>query len=278
MKLTFLGTAAAEGFPAVFCNCKFCNEARAVGGKNVRTRSQALVNDDLLIDLPADTYGHFLRNGIRGDRIGYLLLTHSHSDHFYPNELHMHGSCYAHAMERKELQILATDRVYRTLESAIGNWEKGIRETYVLAEGIPFETVTLGDYRVTPLPARHAPAEKAVFYIIENGGKTLLYAHDTGYFFEEVFQYIEERKIRFDLATFDCTNVNIPIADTGSHMGFPNVERVLTRLREMGALDKETKLFVNHFSHNGNPMQDALEACAAPLGCAVAYDGLCVEF
>lgn len=29
MKFTFLGTAAAEGFPAVFCNCKYCKEARA---------------------------------------------------------------------------------------------------------------------------------------------------------------------------------------------------------------------------------------------------------
>ena len=25
MKLTYFGTAAAEGFPAVFCNCDYCN-------------------------------------------------------------------------------------------------------------------------------------------------------------------------------------------------------------------------------------------------------------
>ena len=50
MRLTYLGTAAAEGFPAIFCNCEYCNEARRLGGKNIRTRSQALVNDDLLID------------------------------------------------------------------------------------------------------------------------------------------------------------------------------------------------------------------------------------
>lgn len=278
MKLTFLGTAAAEGFPAVFCNCKYCNEARAAGGKNIRTRSQALVNDDLLIDLPADTYAHFLQNGIRGDRIAYLILTHSHSDHFYPKELHMHGSWYAHDMTEKQIRLLATDAVYRTAESMIGNWEKEIRESYVLCEGVPFETVTLGKYRITPLPARHAPAEKAVFYIIEEDGKRLLYAHDTGYFFEEVFDYIKAEGIRFDAATFDCTNVNLPIPDTGSHMGFPNIARVLERLRELGAVDGGTKLFVNHFSHNGNPMQDYLEECAKPLGCEVAYDGRVVEF
>ena len=50
MKLTYLGTAAAEGWPAVFCNCENCKEAARLGGRNIRTRSQALVNDDLLLD------------------------------------------------------------------------------------------------------------------------------------------------------------------------------------------------------------------------------------
>ena len=68
-----MGTAAAEGFPAVFCRCKYCLEARRLGGKNIRTRSQSLVNDDLLIDFPPDAYSHFLSNGIEGDKIKYLL-------------------------------------------------------------------------------------------------------------------------------------------------------------------------------------------------------------
>lgn len=44
MKFIYLGTAAAEGFPAVFCDCAFCKEARMLNGKNIRTRSQALIN------------------------------------------------------------------------------------------------------------------------------------------------------------------------------------------------------------------------------------------
>ena len=76
MKLSFLGTAAAEGFPAIFCNCEYCKEARKLGGKNIRSRSQTLINDDLLIDLPADSYWHFINNGIEGDKIKYLLITH----------------------------------------------------------------------------------------------------------------------------------------------------------------------------------------------------------
>ena len=47
MQFQYLGTAAAEGWPAVFCRCKYCLEAQRLGGKNIRTRSQAIVNDDL---------------------------------------------------------------------------------------------------------------------------------------------------------------------------------------------------------------------------------------
>ena len=74
MKLTYLGTAAAEGFPAMFCNCEYCKRARESGERrNYRTRSQALINDDLLIDLPADTMAHFHQNNIRGDKIKYIM-------------------------------------------------------------------------------------------------------------------------------------------------------------------------------------------------------------
>ena len=56
MKFRFLGTAAAEGIPALFCECAVCKEAREKGGRHIRTRSQALIDDDLLIDFNADSY------------------------------------------------------------------------------------------------------------------------------------------------------------------------------------------------------------------------------
>ncbi len=33
MKLKYLGTAAAEGIPALFCRCEMCAYARKAGGK-----------------------------------------------------------------------------------------------------------------------------------------------------------------------------------------------------------------------------------------------------
>lgn len=61
MKIRYLGTAAAEGWPALFCSCPICTQARERGGKNLRTRTQAVLDGELLIDFPPDTYCHALR-------------------------------------------------------------------------------------------------------------------------------------------------------------------------------------------------------------------------
>jgi len=266
MKLKYLGTAAAEGFPAVFCNCKYCNEARALGGKNIRTRSQSLINDDLLIDFPPDTYHHFLTHGIEGDKIKYLLITHAHSDHLYSRDLFRHYGCYAHDMRVQTLELYCSSYTASTLEKSIPNVHVNVLKA--------FETAEVGAYRVTPLPARHMKEGGEPFnYIIEQGDKTLLYAHDTGYFLDETFDHIEKRGIRFDYVSLDCTNVDIPVPDTGSHMGFPNINRVVERLREFGAVNEEAVICVNHFSHNGNPLHEHLCERADEYGYLVSFDG-----
>ena len=269
MKLKYLGTAAAEGFPALFCNCEYCREARKLGGKNIRTRSQSLINDDLLIDFPADTYHHFLTHGIEGDKIKYLIVTHSHSDHLYPNDLTKRYGCYAHDMRESTLEVFCS----AFTASRIGKPEN-VNVTVIE----PFKTVEFGTYRVTPLPARHMPGGEPLIYIIENRGKTLLYAHDTGYFFDEVFDFIKENKFRFDMVSLDCTNVDISIPDTGSHMGFPNINRVVEKLASFGAVDDKTVKYVNHFSHNGNPLHIHLCKRAEEYGYLVSFDGCEVEF
>ena len=78
MKIKYLGTAAHEGLPAVFCQCDNCKKARKSGGKNLRTRSQALINDDLLIDLNMDTHVHTLMYGIDLSQIHHCLMPAAH--------------------------------------------------------------------------------------------------------------------------------------------------------------------------------------------------------
>ena len=269
MKLTYLGTAAAEGFPAVFCNCDHCREAKRLGGKNIRTRSQTLINDDLLIDFPADTYAHFLQNNIDGDRIRYLLVTHSHLDHFYCAELEMRHGAFAHDMRAENLEICCGTGVAEKIQEA--GLDKG--KNIVLTALKPFDTVKFGSYTVTALPARHHIGDGALIYIIQ-GDKTVLYAHDTGFFYEEIFDFLQKWNYTFDLVSLDCTNVDIPISDEGSHMGLPNIQRLVERLKELGAIADRTQIVVNHFSHNAAPLQHKLEDRVRPYGYTVAHDGL----
>ena len=90
MKLQYLGTAAAEGWPALFCECDNCKRAKMAGGRNIRTRSQALIDDTLVIDFPPDTYMHILNNGLDAGHWTGALITHAHSDHFYASDFAMH--------------------------------------------------------------------------------------------------------------------------------------------------------------------------------------------
>ncbi len=272
MKITFLGTAAAEGFPAVFCCCAYCQEARRLGGKNIRTRSQALINDDLLVDLPADTYSHFLNNQIEADRIPNLLITHSHQDHFYLDELSMRQGAFAHDMRAPELKVYCNEGAYRIKQNYTGEQNNVCFEMMK-----PYQTVQFGNYTVTALPARHYEGDGALIYIIQDD-KTMLYAHDTGFFFDEVFDYIKNSGVVFDLITWDCCNVDIPISDEGTHMGLENIQRAIERLKQMGAVHKDTVHVINHFSHNANPLQHVLEQRVATEGYRVAYDGYSVEF
>ena len=269
MKLTYLGTAAAEGFPAIFCNCEYCNEARRLGGKNIRSRSQALVNGDLLIDFPPDSYYHFINNGIEAHKIKHLLITHGHSDHWSTAGIYCRRVPYSHNAEVEVLDLICSEVIAESIVTP----PKNVSIRTIRA----FETLEAGEYKITALPARHMTPESQPFIYIIQGDRTLLYAHDTGYFLDEALEYIEKSGVKFDMISLDCTNVNIPIADTGSHMGLENIKRLIARLEDIGAVDGDTARVVNHFSHNGNPLQEYLDSEAGKIGCLASYDGFTVE-
>ena len=91
MEIQYLGTAAAEGLPALFCSCEICQKAKNTKGKELRTRTQSIIDGKLLIDFPPDSYMHALNYSLNMGKIQHLLITHSHMDHFFPVELiHRH--------------------------------------------------------------------------------------------------------------------------------------------------------------------------------------------
>ena len=185
MKFQYFGTAAAEGWPALFCTCDNCRRAAKAGGRNLRTRSQAAVDDKLLIDFPADTLAHMYYSGLDLPRIRDCIITHSHSDHLYPADLEMRLDGFAYPGDDRPLVFYATKEAAPEILEMLEKCGL-IKQNRVLFQEIrPFEPFEAAGYTVTPLPANHDPASGPVFFLIEDGEKSLLYANDTGWFPEE---------------------------------------------------------------------------------------------
>lgn len=271
MKIQYLGTAAAEAIPAVWCDCPVCRKARVQMGKDFRTRSQVLLDDRLLVDLPPDTYLHMTRFGIPLYKIANLIITHSHQDHFYPEELSMRGPGYAKGIS-EPLQVYGNDQVVERVKNTA---EIEIPRRIVLHEFTEFQPEEIDGFRVIPLLANHDPAEKCLIFSIEKNGKRILYSNDTGEYPEATWNYLEREHLTFDLLSMDAT---MGLEDTkGYHMGFPNILRVLARMRTDGLITEKTPVIATHFSHNYYIFYEELAQRLKQYGIVPSYDGMTVE-
>src|SRR5438270_9602508 len=87
MKIRLLGTGAADGIPAFHGDCRICRHAREHKGKDIRSRSAAVVDGCLKIDLPPDTLMQMHQSGTNARDWSALLFTHSDEDHFAVDQL-----------------------------------------------------------------------------------------------------------------------------------------------------------------------------------------------
>lgn len=277
MKIKIYGTCAAEGFPGMFCSCNVCEKARKLGGRNIRTRSQALINNDLLIDFPADTYLHILNYGLDLRSVKACLITHGHDDHLYPYDFQYRMSGYAHLTEdekRWPLCIYSTYNSGNELRRVLSFEDNSPRRTdaYCIKTIEKYKETQIEGYTVTALSADHARKLDPVIYIIQKDGKSILWAHDTGYFTDEAWQYIENSGIIFDFVSLDCTSILNDKA-YNNHMGLKTCGEVKERLLRKNA-DENTTFIVNHFSHNGGLCYDELVPVAGEMGFQVSFDGI----
>lgn len=274
MRLKYLGTSAAEGIPALFCSCTVCQRSRLAGGRNLRTRSQALIDrGKLLIDFPPDTYMHVLHHGLDLTKIHHCLLTHSHADHLYISDIATRQKWYAYFPKDEPftLTFYATKSVCDKIQNELK--PKMLESCHVCLQIVePFKPFVVENYTVLPLEADHAPNTGPVIYAISDGTKRLLYGNDTGYFAENTWAYLERDKPRFDFVSLDCTGA-IPGYRRG-HMGIAVGMEVRERLLKIGCADERTIWCYHHFSHNGRATHDDLVPLATERGFLVSYDGM----
>lgn len=284
MKLLYMGTAAAEGIPALFCDCEFCHRARAAGGREIRTRSGAMIDGVLKLDFGPDSYLHMLRESIGYAGLRSVLITHTHGDHLALDELGYRGPFFANLPEdAPPLTVYGNGELGRRLESKLSD-----RLAYRQIR--PFEPVMIEGYRVTALEAVHClnaksgqwpvtfegsvytRSEEALFYLVEKDGQSILYAHDTDEFTPADMEYLAGKRI--DLISMDCTNGVLDLEYIG-HMGANDNLRMQEKLLANGAADGHTLFVASHFSHNGCAELAELER-ALP-GFTIAWDGLTLE-
>lgn len=277
MEIQYLGTAAAEGCPALFCDCETCKRAREVGGKELRTRTQSVVDGKILIDFPPDTYTHALNNSLQLGHIQHLLVTHSHMDHFFPVELVHRHEHFGHNA-KGILHVYGNEAVEKAFYDAvlIDRFKvHPLDEAVKFVRLEPFADFMADGYHIIPVPADHDKREISFIYIIEKDGKCLLYGHDTGMnLSEEAWECIYSHK--YDLISLDAT-MGMKQID-GYHMGLPDDIAFAKMLEEHGSIHPNTVKVINHFSHNGEMTHGQLESFAKENGMIAAYDGMKVLF
>lgn len=276
MKIKYLGTAAAEGWPALFCECQSCQKARELMGKNIRTRSQVLIDESLLIDFPPDVYMHALKEKLHLSAIESLLITHSHQDHFYPYDLILRGQPYGHSQIANRLDIYGNDSVQALYNRAVMEEDDtsnlfNIEQYHEIHAGEEFDTVD--KYHITALAADHKMNEDCLLYLIEKEEKCIFYANDTGWFPETTWEQLKEKHL--DLVSMDCT-FGKGFCER-NHMGLQNNRLVQKRLQQMGCVDEKTRFVITHFSHNAGSSHEELEEEAKKDNFLVAYDGFELE-
>lgn len=275
MKIQYYGTAAYEGIPSLFCQCETCRIARERGGKNIRTRAQALIDDKILIDFGPDTVAHNLRFAPDWNRITHCLITHSHSDHFYPEDAEMSGPGYAAGI-RTKLHYYADRAAYDRLAASFDNHPERFAETADATRVTVGDPFSFDGYTALAVRANHAPDTTPVVYALTDGKKRMLYAHDTGLLSDESKATLAIFG-RFDFVSLDCTGAFKPGWVNG-HMCLETCLGVVKEMKETGMADDRTIFVVNHFSHNGGALHEEMEQAMAPHGILVAYDGMTVEF
>lgn len=283
MRITFLGTSAANAFPEPFCSCANCISARAEGGESLRKRSSALINDDLLIDLGPDIMSASQQHGIDLTRVRFCIQTHPHADHLDLSHLLSRspgfgvvGAPRLHFYASSETLAKARQTFRRDLSNLDLFSSKAQEELNLQIHTIkPHEPFEIGRYRIIGYPANHAPGSGALIFSITSTEGTILYAADTAELWEETWQSFQVQQMNFDLIVFDHTYG--PEEPGSDHLSARQIVEHIQRMKAEGLLSDQARVLATHIAHEGNPAHSELSRFAADHSYRIAYDGLAIS-
>ena len=280
LELLFLGTAASEGYPDAFCACPNCEQARALGGRSLRKRSAALIDDILLCDLGPDLMAAAIAHGVSLTGVRWCIQTHEHQDHLDPSHLLSRSplcgvpdapllTWYAsHGALCRAAEVLG-DHVP---EDGLLDPEIGDRLNLRVCPIDPGESFLAGPYRVTAVPAAHGRGISPLLYVIERNGRAIFYGTDTGPLPELAWEVLRGWSGALDLVILDHT-FGLEDRATG-HMNADQFREQIVRMRDERLLSPKCRVIAHHLGHHSNPDHETLQAMATEWGYEVAYDGM----
>jgi len=278
MKLRFLGTGAGELWPSAFCNCSACKDAIRECGKQARIGSCLLIDGRYLIDAPPNLGLAAVQRGVSLADVRHIFVTHSHQDHFDPCVL---------AATRGDtdypIRVHCNERLFHLLSHYREFNRFFDPEKLGLESGIlrPFDRICDGDSgaSITALPADHdrTDGEEPLLFLFERGGKTLLYASDTGWFPDQTWGELE--KHTYDVVILECTFHEIRPCRRG-HLSLDPFLEIKSRFESEGLLKTGCRFIAQHIGHvhgSDDPPHDALAAKLHQRGVDLAWDDMALE-
>jgi len=242
---------------------------------------------DCLIDLPAEIFMQAERYNIDLTQTNYLLVTHSDRDHLYPYLL---GWRYSRPGIPSPPPLDAVGPRFSEIEKLIVCGNKTVCELISTElRGIPdltfddykielrpvesFEEVRLGDLFIKTLRANHGQGEDALNFVIQRGGRTILYGLDTGWFLPETYDAIKE--FEYDLVVLETTFGDGMASD--GHFNFDLLRKAHKAFMEDKLLSENGIFCASHFCPHFSPVHDLIAPRLAREGILSAYDGLELE-
>ena len=244
MKIKFLGTSAGWPLPRLGCQDKICV---STDPKDTRTRSQALVNDKLLLDIGPDTYQHLKTPGVDPIKIKYAAISHEHPDHVF-------GLWDAgHIYNSEKIKVILNEETYRKIKHLFFYKEYEIQ---ILKGG---QKITLDELELSLLRVNHTTSSFGV--LVKEKAKSLFWSPD----FKTLPSATEDKLSGVDLVAMDGSELNIK---TRNHQ---TIEEGIS----LGKKIKAKNTYFTHLGHRVSPHRE-LEKYVQKRGGAnfqVAYNG-----
>ena len=228
-----------------------------------------------MIDCSSDMFAHQAFYGLDMRKYRHILITHGHSDHYAASEM----TARYQDPDTWHLYMppaLAEKEDARMASIQAKNSKNPPNRTSVIYAMQPFETREIGDYRVIALPSHHSPGTETLLYIVQHGGKTVFWVHDSGLLREDTIAYLRKSDFHFDAVSMDCTLAR-GSNFTSAHMDILQCRETADLLRDMGRIDERTVLLLSHIGHLIDRTHDELSREAAELGFIVAYDTMTLD-